>query len=273
MISVLVVDDDPYLLELFQFLLTKDSAFQVDSCSSPHYALQKASESNFDVIVSDYHMPGMNGPELLEELKSKGRDFPFIVFTGHLSDKPAIDSIKSGVDFFLIKGDNLQKQIDALKGLIAKTVPKKPEKERVELKEAKYRSVIESLDDSIYMVDRDCRYLYMNQKHLKRLGRLQELYDGMTYQDLHTPEESLRFSDLIKQVFETGQSFDDTYLHKGVMFHRSLEPIKNIEDDAIVAVNIISTKTGDKGDISKTIGSGDGITIEPDHPELSLIHI
>jgi len=48
------------------------------------------------------------------------------------------------------------------------------EKKKVELSlhetEAKYRSLVESTDDSIYLVDRDCRYLFINQKHLMRMG-------------------------------------------------------------------------------------------------------
>jgi len=113
----------------------------------------------------------------------------------------------------------------------------------MEEKEAKYLSVIESMDDSIYMVDRDCRYLFMNQKHLSRLGKSSELFKGKTYGDFHTREEALHFGNQVRKAFATGTKVDEERdTGDGRKFLRSFEPIKNIDDDTIVAVNVISKK-------------------------------
>jgi signal transduction histidine kinase len=99
------------------------------------------------------------------------------------------------------------------------------------------------MDDSIYMVDRDCRYLFMNQKHFSRLGRSSELFKGKTYGDFHSPEESRHFSGQVQKVFATGAKVEEERdTGDGRKFLRSFEPIRNIDDDTIVAVNVISKK-------------------------------
>ena len=70
--------------------------------------------------------------------------------------------------------------------------------------EEKYRSLVESTDDSIYMVDRDHRYLFMNPRHMKRLGI--ENYNGLSYGDCHTTEEVNTFVQGVDHIFINGSS-------------------------------------------------------------------
>jgi DNA-binding NarL/FixJ family response regulator len=99
-------------------------------------------------------MPGMTGLELIQELKSKGNTSSFILFTRHFIDQIAMDSINSGVDYFLVKGDNPNKQFDTLRNIIGKAATKKLNREHLVNKEAKYRSVIESLDNGTHRKER-----------------------------------------------------------------------------------------------------------------------
>ncbi len=67
MISVLLVDDEPALLDITQIFLEKTGLFTVDICPSGLQALSILSGKRYDVVVSDYEMPGMNG---IHSLKS-----------------------------------------------------------------------------------------------------------------------------------------------------------------------------------------------------------
>ena len=60
---ILVVNDEPNILELFQTVLGKEG-YQVESASSGEAALQKLEGEWFDLVISDLKMPGMNGLEL-----------------------------------------------------------------------------------------------------------------------------------------------------------------------------------------------------------------
>jgi len=69
-----------------------------------------------------------------------------------------------------------------------------------------YRSVVESTSDSIYMVDKECRYLFMNNHQLSRLGMSIEQVIGKRYGDFHSPEEDREFTKAVENVFSMGTS-------------------------------------------------------------------
>jgi len=108
--------------------------------------------------------------------------------------------------------------------------------------EEKYYTLIESSDDAIYLVDRDCRYLHMNKRYLIRLGLKLEDVIGKSYSEFHTPDGSKDFEEKVKKVCETGVSI--TYEYKsfrdGRYFIRTLSPVKDAVTNEVNAVVIIS---------------------------------
>lgn len=94
---ILVVDDDADMLLLIGSALrhAKDFASEVYVANDPKAALQKASEEHFDIVVTDYQMPGSNGLELLSEFRRKYPKVLRILITAHSTEKLALDAIKS----------------------------------------------------------------------------------------------------------------------------------------------------------------------------------
>jgi CheY-like chemotaxis protein len=80
-IRVLHVDDEPALLKVAKQCLELQGPFQVDTAASVEEALNQLKEKEYDVLVSDYLMPGKDGLEFLEELRKSGNSIPFILFT------------------------------------------------------------------------------------------------------------------------------------------------------------------------------------------------
>jgi len=80
--TVLIVDDEPDLLELTKIYLEKTGEFTVDIAESAREALEKMQTIIYDAIVSDYEMPEMNGIEFLKTVRGSSSDMPFIIFTG-----------------------------------------------------------------------------------------------------------------------------------------------------------------------------------------------
>jgi PAS domain S-box-containing protein len=108
--------------------------------------------------------------------------------------------------------------------------------------EAKYRSLVETTDDSIYLVNRKCEYLFMNAKHLSRLFILfNQEYVGRSYRDFHSPEETVVFSEKVNKVFESGESLQHEHRSQrdGHYFLRTLSPIKGPNKE-VVAVSVVS---------------------------------
>jgi len=109
----------------------------------------------------------------------------------------------------------------------------------LEKSEENYRSLVESTDDSIYMVDKEHRYLFMNPNHMKRLGI--ENYMGLSYGDCHTAEDVNRFVQVVDHVFINGTSQQQEYENKGRWFLMTLSPVKDHETELVTAVTVVST--------------------------------
>lgn len=107
MISVLLVDDEPDLLEVAQIHLEKTGSFSVDTCGSAAKALRIMGRKQYDAIIADYDMPDMNGLKLLQDMRARGDTTPFIMLAGAGPEDVVIDALNAGATFFLRKGRNL----------------------------------------------------------------------------------------------------------------------------------------------------------------------
>jgi two-component system, cell cycle sensor histidine kinase and response regulator CckA len=120
------------------------------------------------------------------------------------------------------------------------------EKELLEYKRAEkaYRLMVESTADSLYMVDKDCRYLFINHRHLtSRINLSEDEVIGRRYGDFHTPEEAKVFVEKVDEVFTSGASVQHAHQSSrdGRHFLRTFSPVKSPEaPDCITAVLIVS---------------------------------
>jgi len=103
MISVLYVDDDRALLEAVKLTLEKTGEISVRTAESAYGAQSFLADRKFDVIVSDYQMPGIDGIEFLKQFRAAGNEIPFIIFAERSREETVIEAINSGADFYLLK--------------------------------------------------------------------------------------------------------------------------------------------------------------------------
>ena len=95
--SIAIIDDDFPVLESLQNLLAS-FGYRSETYLSAEDFLQSDGPSHSDCIVTDVHMPKMNGLELLQRLRNSGCEVPVIVVTG----KPSVDP----EDYYLGRGAN-----------------------------------------------------------------------------------------------------------------------------------------------------------------------
>lgn len=104
-VRVLHVNDDEAFAEVTARQLERvDGSLSVEAEPDPERALERVSESSFDVVVSDYEMPGLNGLELLRAVRERYGNLPFLLFTGSGSETVASEAIAGGVTDYLRKG-------------------------------------------------------------------------------------------------------------------------------------------------------------------------
>lgn len=97
--KILIVDDEPEIRSLLADYL--EDLGEVVGVESGDSAIQMLEQDRFDVVISDYSMPGMNGLELLRRLNANGGEVPLIWITGSSSRELVVEAWKEGVfDYF-----------------------------------------------------------------------------------------------------------------------------------------------------------------------------
>src|SRR5436305_2002651 len=101
---VLVVDDDPALLQALPAALRiRMAALTVDTADSAAAALDRIAATDYDAIVTDIKMPGMDGVALLSEIRTRRPDTPVLMITGHGGHALAVQALRAGADDFIQK--------------------------------------------------------------------------------------------------------------------------------------------------------------------------
>ncbi len=99
---ILIVDDEPNIIEILQMVLAEDGK-DVIACSSGSEALAVLRKKNVDIVVSDIRMPDFSGIELLREAKSIAPDTLFIMITAFSSTDTAIEALQHGAYDYITK--------------------------------------------------------------------------------------------------------------------------------------------------------------------------
>ncbi len=130
--NILFVDDEESIRELF--VEFHKSEHSIDLAVNGLEAFEKASNIDYDLIISDISLPKMSGLELIEELRRTGKNSPFIVITGDSDIEIAIKTFRLGaIDFFLKPF-----KMSALKDRIQKLNINKVDKSEVSLDHIAY---------------------------------------------------------------------------------------------------------------------------------------
>jgi two-component system, cell cycle sensor histidine kinase and response regulator CckA len=120
---------------------------------------------------------------------------------------------------------------------------------QMETSENQYRYLVDSTSDSLYLVDEEGRYIFINDNHLQRLNLPAEEMVGYSYNDFHSPQQSEDFAEKVKQVFITGQSIQDEHHspNKKEYFLRTFSPVrKDGNSQKNIAVAIVSKDITDR---------------------------
>ncbi len=99
---VMVVDDDTDTLALLREVVTKEG-YQVETAEDGESALRRIDEWQPDLVITDIHMPGMDGLALLAAVREKAPDVLVVLLTAYGSLKTAVDAIKAGAFDYLSK--------------------------------------------------------------------------------------------------------------------------------------------------------------------------
>ena len=206
---VLVVDDESAACKLLSLILDAP-AFQCTTASSGDEALLVLQREDFDAVISDLHMPGMSGMELLAEVRRRHPHTAFLVTTGVDDVDVGVRAMRSGADDYLVKPlrdtavlaslesalhkQQLERQLEKYRQHLEEMVEERTEQLQSALQqvERSYEDTLQALGKAIDLRDHEtaghcqrvCRYsleiaraMSWSQKQLETLARGAYLHD------------------------------------------------------------------------------------------------
>ncbi len=150
---ILVVDDDAALLEaLPETLRLRLEGIDVETCDSAPQALKLIEGTDYDVIVSDIKMPGMDGLELLSEIKERRPSTPTLLITGHGERDLAVAALRGGAHDLIQKPIDRDYFIASLERAIQLRILGREVREQREALE-RHARVLDHVGDGVFLVD------------------------------------------------------------------------------------------------------------------------
>jgi two-component system sensor histidine kinase/response regulator len=158
-LSVLIVDDDVALLEaLPETLRLRMGGVTVETADSAATALERMGHQDYDAIVTDIRMPGMDGLKLLEEIRTRQPDTPTLIITGHGDNDLVVHALRGGARDFIQKPIDRDYFVAALYRAIREHVATRRSKAKQVALESwadELEQVVEKLEDKLRTMPRN----------------------------------------------------------------------------------------------------------------------
>lgn len=125
--KILIVDDEPDIVELVAYNLKKDG-FRVTTASDGEEALHKIRKDKFDLVVLDLMLPGIQGVEICRIIRNdpKTAGTPIIMLTAKGEEVDRIIGLESGADDYMTKPFSPRELIARIKAVLRRTGEKTP---------------------------------------------------------------------------------------------------------------------------------------------------
>jgi len=120
MANILVIDDEKSILSTLKDILEHEG-FVIELASNGPEALEKFNKIQFDAVLCDIKMPGMDGIEVLEKIQDIANDVPVIMISGHGTIDTAVEAIKKGAFDFIEKPPDLNRLLITIRNAMDKS--------------------------------------------------------------------------------------------------------------------------------------------------------
>ena len=189
--TVFIVDDEERVC-LSLGVILKNAGYRYAYATSGESALKAIAGHKFDLILSDVHMPGIDGFELLERTLSLMPGTPFVLMTGDATVDAAVTALRMGAYDYLKKPfepEELLKTIEngwKQKYLLERTHLLH---RRLKLSERRFRFILKNTPDMIYTLDPAGHFKYVNDSAAQTYGYRSNDLVGQHYESILWDED------------------------------------------------------------------------------------
>lgn len=200
---VLIVDDEPFVCELLIRSVMNRLGCQVQTAHRGDEAMERLEAQNYEVLITDMVMPGLNGMDLIRAVRRQFPDVAIIVMTGFPDNFPFVDVIRAGANDFIVKPHPPQE----LEAKLIRIFEERRLRDAQVLAEAKYRSLFEWSMEGMALIDPEKAQLVdLNQAFAKLCGRPRADLTGANIRELLRAADAERIECGLRHCASEGQS-------------------------------------------------------------------
>jgi PAS domain S-box-containing protein len=197
LLSILYVDDDSTLLNVSKLYLERQPDMCVTTVASVRDALMILKTFSFDVILSDYQMPDIDGIGFLKILQESRCTIPFILFTGKGREEVVIEAINHGATYYIQKGGSPKAQFAELEHKIREASRRRRAEAALRETELHYRTLFEHSGTAIMTLEDDMMISSVNNEFSRLTGYPKNEVEGVLHlTDVMNGESSEKLFDL-----------------------------------------------------------------------------
>jgi CheY-like chemotaxis protein len=202
-LSVLLIDDNPAILEMLVQIAERSREMTILPAQSVKESLKILSERSFDIIITDYTMPDMDGIAFIRKIRSDNDMTPVILFSDTPEDRIAADALNAGASYYLRKGRDPRMQFHEITEIAQKLSSRSFRRHAIHTTSRVVADLINFSSDPSFAIDRDGRVIAWNDSMEQLTGKPAGVMLGKGEHIYAEPFHGLRKRMLVDLVFET----------------------------------------------------------------------
>jgi PAS domain S-box-containing protein len=239
---LLVVEDDSTLLQLIEKKLPGDD-LAIETAKDGASAIEVIRGNPPDLLLLDYLLSDMDGSRLVEYIRSKGLEIPFIIMTGFGDEKIAVNLMKLGAQDYIIKDPNFLALLPVVVNQVKDNIKTRQKlavaQKALRESEYNYRILVESSRDLIFTTDLNGKFLFVNNNFENITGYSKDELFSKSFIDLIEQD----FLEVAQEKFVSGLTGKEIPFFQ-VNFHSKSGKIIPLELNITSIVDSGSTRKG-----------------------------
>jgi two-component system NtrC family sensor kinase len=241
--TILVVEDDEGLTRLIEKSLKK-AGYDVGVVPNGALAVDWVVNNSVDLMLLDYKLPDMSARQIVEALKERKIEIPFIIMTGHGDEKIAVEMMKSGAKDYIVKEGGFLEILPHVIKLNLKQLANEKKLAEAEENLVKLSHAIEQSPAIVVITDTDANIEYVNPEFTQVTGYTCEEVIGKNPRIMKSGKTSPEVYKELWSAITSGSEWKGEFCNKkknGEHYweHASISPVKNTEG---VITNFIAVK-------------------------------
>ena len=205
---------------IHELLLSKWPQTHITTLGNRHDFEQAVIRKNFDLVLSDYSLPGYDGLSALKFVRQACPDTPFIYISGTIGEERAIEALKSGANDYVIK-DRPARLIHAIDSALGQAELERAKRVTAE-KVREQASLLDKAHEAIAVIDLNGCVTYWNARAERFYGWTAAQATGQPLRNLLYGDDQIRFDTAHKAAFASGE------------WHGELQPLRRNGETLVV---------------------------------------